>query len=120
MGWVHRRLTGRGVEFRVLGPLEVLQGDRLVRVGGARQRSLLALMLIRANELVSTDQLIEELWRGRPLAEGANAVQAAVSRLRRALEASGSGTPPVARIVTRSPGYVLVADPESIDARRFE
>jgi DNA-binding SARP family transcriptional activator len=119
-GLVHPRLTGRGVEFRVLGPLVVSQGDRLVRVGGARQRSLLALLLIRANELVSTDQLIEELWGERPPSEAANALQAAVSRLRRSLGAGHSDGPLTTRVVTRSPGYVFEVDPELIDARRFE
>jgi predicted ATPase/DNA-binding SARP family transcriptional activator/class 3 adenylate cyclase len=108
------------VEFRVLGPLEVLQGDRLVRVGGARQRSLLALLLIRANELVSSDQLIDELWRERPPSEAANALQAAVSRLRRALAAGNATERQTARLVTRSPGYLFAIDPEFVDARQFE
>jgi len=120
MGCVNRRLTGRGVEFRVLGPLEVLQGDRLVRVGGARQRSLLAVLLIRANELVSSDRLIDELWGARPPSEAANALQAAVSRLRRALGADHANGRLSARVVTRSPGYVFEVDADLIDARRFE
>jgi DNA-binding SARP family transcriptional activator/class 3 adenylate cyclase len=120
MGSVHHRPTGCGVEFGVLGPLVVSQGDRLVRVGGARQRSLLAVLLIRANELVSSDQLIEELWGERPPYEAANALQAAVSRLRRSLGAGHANGGPGGRIVTRSPGYVFEVDPELIDARRFE
>ena len=50
------------MEFRILGPLEVVDGDRPLALGGERQRALLALLLTRANEVVSTDRLIDELW----------------------------------------------------------
>ena len=108
------------MEFRVLGPLELVEDDRPVRVAGARQRALLALLLIRANELVSSDWLIEELWRERPPADAQNALQAAVSRLRRALNGDRRDNGRGVRVVTRAPGYVLEVNPELIDARRFE
>jgi DNA-binding SARP family transcriptional activator len=57
------------MEFRILGPLEVVDADRPLALGGERQRALLALLallLTRANEVVSTDRLIDELWGVRP------------------------------------------------------
>jgi DNA-binding SARP family transcriptional activator len=108
------------VEIRLLGPLEVQDEDRPVRVPGARQRALLAILLTRANEVVSADRLIDDLWGETPPAEPANALQAAVSRLRRALGPLVRDGAAGLRIVTRPPGYVLEVDPETIDAARFE
>jgi class 3 adenylate cyclase/DNA-binding SARP family transcriptional activator/tetratricopeptide (TPR) repeat protein len=107
------------MEFRVLGPLEVLEGGRPVPVGGARQRALLAVLLSRPNEVVSTDRLVEELWGENPPQGAEHALQAVVSRLRRALEANGGETD-AAPLVTRTPGYLLEVDPEKIDASRFK
>jgi DNA-binding SARP family transcriptional activator len=102
----------RNMEFRILGPLEVAKGDRPLPVGGPKERTLLAILLIHAGEVVSADRLIDELW-GRDLpANPSNALQVVVSRLRRALEGE--------LIVARKPGYVLEVDPEALDARRFE
>ena len=72
-------------QFRVLGPLEVAHDGVPVRLGGERQRALLALMVIHANALVTTERLIEHLFGGEPSQSAANAVHVAVSRLRRAL-----------------------------------
>src|SRR5436190_19534238 len=88
------------VEFRNLGPLEVVEQGRALPLGGARQRTLLALLLTRANEVVSADRLIDELWRAEPPRTAANALQYHVSRLRKALAPSQA-------IVTREPGYVI-------------
>jgi Transcriptional regulatory protein, C terminal len=98
----------------VLGPLEVYVDGRSIAVGGGRQRALLALLLVHAGEIVSRDRLIEELWGGRPPASGAQSLDVYVSRLRRALRVAGGGEV----LVTRAPGYVLLA--EETDARRFE
>src|SRR5207237_9463904 len=57
---------GRDMEFRLLGPLEVRKHGREVAVAGAKQRALLAMLLVHAGEVVSRDRLIEELWRDRP------------------------------------------------------
>ena len=54
------------MEFRILGPLEVDDGERLVPLGGPKQRALLALLLTRAGEVVSRERLIDELWAGEP------------------------------------------------------
>ncbi len=101
------------MDFRILGPLEVSDGDRQVALGGARQRALLGMLLLHANEVVSSDRLIDELWPGEGLGEGSKALQVAISRLRKAL---GAGD----LIVTRPPGYQLQVEPELLDLRRFE
>ena len=99
------------MEFRILGPLEVVDGDEQVPVGGTKERALLAVLLIHAGEVVSADRLIDELWGSDLPASPSNALQVVVSRVRRALR---SGL-----LVTRKPGYVLDVDPEELDAGRF-
>src|SRR5262245_7323083 len=100
------------MEFRVLGPLEVVEEGQPVALGGARQRALLAILLTRANEVVSTDRLIDELWGQQPPRAAANTVQYYVSQLRKAL---GSD-----RIVTQQPGYRIRVEPGELDLERFE
>jgi DNA-binding SARP family transcriptional activator len=101
------------VEFRILGPLEVVEQGRALPLGGARQRTLLALLLTRANEVVSADRLIDELWGARPPKTAANALQYHVSQLRKALA-------PHKAIVTQEPGYVIRIGPDELDLLRFE
>jgi DNA-binding SARP family transcriptional activator len=103
-----------GLELRLLGGFEVVAGGRSLPLGGARQRAVLARLAISANELVSTDQLVDEVWQGAPPRGAITTLQVYVSHLRKAL----AGT--TATIETRRPGYVLVVAPEAIDARRFE
>ena len=68
-------MTGQGtLEFRLLGPLEARLENRTLSLGGVRQRGLLALLLLRANEVVSRDRLIDELWRDHAPATAANAL----------------------------------------------
>lgn len=99
----------------MLGSLEVTRDGEPLLLGGERQRTLLALLLIRANELVAADQLVELLFGGRRSDSGLNAVRVAVSRLRRALAGPGDET-----LVTRAGGYVLEVGPEQLDAAVFE
>jgi DNA-binding SARP family transcriptional activator len=107
------------MDFRILGPLEVLDEGRVVALGGSKQRALLALLLLHANETLSTDRLIDELWGERPPATAAKTLQVHVSRLRKTLTAGRSnGADEV--VVTREHGYELALDPERLDARRFE
>jgi len=101
------------VEFRILGPLEVGEQGRPLALGGARQRALLALLLTRANEVVSTDRLIDELWGERPPLAAGNALQYHVSRLRKLLAPSEA-------IVTKEPGYLIRVGPDELDLLRFE
>ncbi len=101
------------MEFRILGELEVL-GDsgQPVEVVGHRQRALVALLATHPNEAVSADRLVDALWEDETPANAANALQTVVSRLRRALGET--------RVVTRAPGYALRAEPDELDAERFE
>jgi DNA-binding SARP family transcriptional activator len=101
------------MQFRILGPLEVVRDGATLALGGSRQRALLALLLTRANEVVSIDRLIDELWGDQPPASAANALQYHVSQLRKALA-------PNEVIVTREPGYVIQVGPDELDLLRFE
>jgi DNA-binding SARP family transcriptional activator len=101
------------VEFGILGPLEVVEQDRVLALGGSRQRALLALLLIRANEVVSADRLTEELWGTEPPREAANALQYHISQLRKTLAPSDA-------IVTRDPGYLIRVGDDELDLLRFE
>jgi YVTN family beta-propeller protein len=100
------------VEFRVLGPLEVAVGDHMLDLGGGKQRTLLAILALRAGRVVPVDALIDGLWGERPPATAAKSVQVYVSRLRKSLGESA--------IVTRAPGYLLDVAPEDVDLLRFE
>jgi DNA-binding SARP family transcriptional activator len=100
------------VEFHILGPVEVVEHGRVLPLGGSRQRALLALLLTRANEVVSADRLIDELWPAEPPQNAANALQYHVSQLRKSLGADA--------IVTQPPGYVLRVGPNELDLLRFE
>jgi len=101
------------VEFRLLGPVEVLRSGSAVALGGGKPRALLALLLIHRNELVSRDTLIEALWPDRPPGTAAHSLDVQISRLRKAFA-------PEELIKTRSGGYVLDVDPEQVDVHRFE
>ena len=104
---------GVSVEFRILGPLEVVRDGQVVKLGGALQRTLLALLLTSANGVLSVDRLIDALWGERPPREVQNALQYHVSQLRKVL-----GGPDV--IETREPGYVVRVSPDELDLLRFE
>jgi predicted ATPase/DNA-binding SARP family transcriptional activator len=103
------------MEFGILGPLEVRDGPGLLRVPGAKERALLADLLVHAGRVVSADRLVEDLWGDDPPGNPANTLQGRVSALRRALGPAGAGL-----VVTRPPGYVLEADPGQVDAAQFE
>src|SRR4051794_10116024 len=100
------------MDFRILGPLEVSEGDHNVPLGRGRQRSLLAVLLLHANEVVSSDRLIEELWVDGAPATASKSVQVYVSQLRKALR---DGAPPGGNgngdgdcpLLTRPGGYLL-------------
>jgi DNA-binding SARP family transcriptional activator len=104
------------MDFRILGPLEARNEGQAVEIGGGKRRALLALLLLHANETVSTDRLIDGLWGSSPPATAAKAVQVHVSALRKTLAcAAGDGA-----VVTREHGYELQLDPDRLDAHRFE
>ena len=107
-------------EFRLLGPLEVWRAGQQLAVGGAKPRALLAVLLLHADHVVSTDQLIEALWGEHPPASAANALQAHVSALRRALEPARGTSGPDQLLITRAPGYLLRLAGHELDVVRFE
>jgi DNA-binding SARP family transcriptional activator/pimeloyl-ACP methyl ester carboxylesterase len=102
------------LEFRVLGPLEVMADGQSLTMAGARARAVLAMLLVHANQVVSSDRLMEELWPGQPGA--GDSLQVRLSELRKALRSAGEAD----RLVTRSPGYLLRVTPGELDALRFE
>ena len=109
-----KELAGTAMEFAILGPLEVRDGPAPVRVPGAKERALLADLLVNAGRVVPADRLVEDLWGDDPPGNPANTLQGRVSALRRALGPAGGA------LVTRPPGYLLEAGPEQVDAGRFE
>ncbi|MGH9037809.1 MAG: BTAD domain-containing putative transcriptional regulator, partial [Acidimicrobiia bacterium] len=100
------------LEFRMLGPFEVLRGGDLVNLGPGRARALLVILLVHANQVVATDHLLEELWAGEPPATAPHALQVHVSSLRKLIGPDA--------IVTRRPGYLLAVASDGCDAARFE
>jgi DNA-binding SARP family transcriptional activator len=100
------------MDFRLLGPLEVWHEGRALELRGLKRRAVLALLLVHANEVVSRDRLIDELWDEDPPANAAAALQNHISRLRKDLGPD--------LLVTRDAGYLISVDPEALDVRRFE
>jgi DNA-binding SARP family transcriptional activator len=100
------------MEFRILGPLEVVDQGRGVKLGGSKQRSLLAFLLLNPNRAMSRDRLIDELWGDQPPDTAATAIQVHVSQLRKAL---GKDV-----IVTQTPGYLIRVRDGELDLDRFE
>jgi DNA-binding SARP family transcriptional activator len=99
-------------EFLILGPLEVRLGGRPFALGSTKQRALLAALLLRMDEVVSVERLIDELWGDAPPRSAANALQVYVSQLRKTLGADV--------LVTEAPGYVARLATAQLDAARFE
>jgi DNA-binding SARP family transcriptional activator/class 3 adenylate cyclase len=104
------------VEFRILGPLEVVHDGRSVALGGTRERAVLALLLLSPNRIVSAERLAEDLWGDNPPERGMHSLRVFVSRLRKALREAGSDE----LVVTQAPGYLVHLDPADLDAARFE
>ena len=106
------------MEFRILGPIEVWSEGRQLRLGGVKQRALLAVLLLHRNEVVSVDRLIDELWGGDPPTTAVKTAQVHVSQLRKTLGRDRGEAGEV--LVTRSPGYLLRIDAGELDSDRFE
>jgi DNA-binding SARP family transcriptional activator len=100
------------LEFRILGPLEALEEGVPLPLTGQKQRALLAVLLLRANDVVPTDRLVELLWGDEPPRTASTSLQNFVSQLRKALGAEV--------LETRAPGYRLRIEPEQLDISRFE
>jgi SARP family transcriptional regulator, regulator of embCAB operon len=102
------------IAFSVLGPLEVRTGETKLPLGGAKQRAVLAALLLRAGEVVSVERLIDEVWGESPPPSAAHSLEAYVSRLRQLLNGHGPS------LVRRGPGYVFLLAGATLDADEFE
>ncbi len=100
------------MEFCILGPLEVRHEGRPVHIGGAKERALLAFLLLHAGEPVSVDRLIDELWGDSPPATARKSVQVRVAGLRRAVRGNV--------LLTRGDAYLVRLEPNQLDLHRFE
>ena len=107
------------MDFRILGPLEVSHEGRELPLAGSKQRAVLAILLLHANEVVSSDRLIDELWGEQPPPSAAKSLQVHVSRLRQALDRAGEASPGGV-IVTHGRGYLIQLGPDELDKARFE
>ncbi|HEU5212182.1 MAG TPA: BTAD domain-containing putative transcriptional regulator [Gaiellaceae bacterium] len=98
--------------YKILGPLELQQNGRVVPIRAGKLAALLVVLLLRRNEVVSTDRLIETLWADEPPATSVKTLQLYVSQLRKLL--------PAATLLTQSPGYTLRVSDDELDLTRFE
>lgn len=108
------------MEFRVLGHLEVRSDGEVLPLGSAKQRLLLSLLLVNANQVVSADRIIDELWGDDAGPNHQNALWVHVSNLRSLLEPHREKRSEGSVLLTRSPGYLLQVAPDDVDAWRFE
>jgi YVTN family beta-propeller protein len=103
------------VQFRILGPLQVLDGDADVPLGSPKERALLGVLLLHAGAVVSRERLIDALWGESPPPTAAKALNVHVSQLRKTLVRNGHEP-----IRTRAPGYAIDVEAGELDATRFE
>jgi DNA-binding SARP family transcriptional activator len=108
------------MEFGILGPLEVRVDGRTVRVTAPKQRTLLAALLLHANQVVSSERLIEVLWGEDPPASARAALQSYVLQLRRLVPRAGGDGEAAGALLTRPPGYLLRLEPRRLDLQRFQ
>jgi DNA-binding SARP family transcriptional activator len=109
-----------GIEFRILGSMEVLDRGRPLTLPSGRGRALLALLVLHAGEVVSADRLVDELWGEAPPATANTVVQGLVSRLRKMLEPGRNRGETPTVLQTAATGYRLSIEPGSVDANRFK
>ena len=109
-----------GVGYRILGSLEAVRDGRQLALGGAKPRALLALLLLNANRVVSTDELIEALWPEKAPGKPQTAIQGYVSDLRKLLEPERKPDRPFATIATEPIGYRIAVGRDALDLFRFE
>src|ERR1700726_2269580 len=103
------------MEFRVLGPFEVHDGDQEIPIGAFRQRAVLALLTIHAGQMLSTDRIIDEIWSGSPPPSALKTLHAYISRLRKSLHdptISGAGV----SLLSHHSGYELAIEPSDVDS----
>jgi class 3 adenylate cyclase/tetratricopeptide (TPR) repeat protein len=114
-----REVVSGGLGFRVLGPVEVVGDSVTRRIGSPTQRTLLALLLMHSNEVVSTDRIVDVLWPDDP-SEGRRRLWFHVSKLRAILQPAGADDATGGMLSTSPIGYALRIDPDQLDATRFD
>ena len=107
----HRAARVR-LQVRILGPLEVAAGSSVVALGGPKQRAVLAHLIVRANELVPAESLVDLIWEDEPPDTARSIIHTYISLLRKAIGQD--------RIVGQAPGYRLHLEPAELDATRFD
>jgi DNA-binding SARP family transcriptional activator len=107
------------MDVRILGPLEVGAAGQPLPLGGTKQRAVLAMLVLHANQVVSIDHLVDGLWGQAPPDSATNTVQVYISRLRK-LRADPQEGPAALVLVRRRPGYLLELDADELDLARFE
>jgi DNA-binding SARP family transcriptional activator len=107
-------MAGAKVDYRILGPLEAHDGERALMLGGAKQRAVLALLLLRGNEALTRDVIIDQLWGESPPPTAAKVLQNCVSALRKELPGGAE------RLRTFGTSYALELGPDELDRDRFE
>ena len=108
------------MEVRILGPLEVWAAGRPLPLGGTKQRAVLAMLVLHANQVVSIDYLVDGLWDQAPPDSATNAVQVYISRLRKLMHADPAEDPAAFVVVRRKPGYLLELNADELDLARYE
>jgi DNA-binding SARP family transcriptional activator/predicted negative regulator of RcsB-dependent stress response len=108
------------MEFRILGPVEVWDGTGRLELTGSKPRALLAVLLLHANQVVSTDKLVDEVWGEAPPPTVRNVLQNYVSRLRQVLHCRGDENETASALATRPSGYLLRVEPGQLDLHCFE
>ena len=108
------------LQFQVLGPLEVFDGDRECTPTPPKVSRVLALLLLRANQVVSMDSLIEELWGEEPPLSAIGTAQTYIYQLRKFLDPRGEHSSRGEWLVTKAPGYLMRVSPNQLDASTFE
>ena len=103
------------MEFRILGTLKVVEDGNLVALGTLKERLVLAVLLLHANEFVPRERLIDDLWGEAPPPTARKAVNVYLSKVRKTLSAAGADP-----IATASGGYQLRVEPETLDASRMQ
>ncbi len=109
------------MEIRILGPVEVWDSGEPRPLGGTKQRAVLAMLALHANQVVSSDHLIDGLWADQASERSANSVQVYVSRLRKILGSDhpDPGGTAALSLQRRNPGYLLRVDGDRLDLARF-
>src|SRR5690348_15681163 len=101
--------------LRLLGPLDLFVGDRSLRIGGPRERVMLAMLALKANRVTSVEQLVDAVWDDDPPPSARSQIQACISGLRKLLRDSGLA----AQIQTHPSGYLLAVPPDELDSEEF-